>query len=129
MIDTNVLLSALLFPGPCMDALMRSVAAEHRLVLSSFVVGELRKVVARKFPGNGEAIESLLRNMPYELVETPVHPEPGLFEIRDEKDYPVLCSAIAGDVDVFVTGDRDFENLSIGRPVIVSPAAFLERYP
>ena len=50
MLDTNVLLSALLFPGERMDRLMRCVFEEHRLVLSSFVVEELHSVVERKFP-------------------------------------------------------------------------------
>lgn len=38
MLDTNVLLSALLFPGERMNLMMRFIFEEHRLVLSSFVV-------------------------------------------------------------------------------------------
>ena len=41
MLDTNVLLSALLFPGPNMDELFRRIVTEHRLVLSSYVIDEL----------------------------------------------------------------------------------------
>lgn len=47
MLDTNVLLSALLFPGERMDMLMRCIFEEHRLVLSSFVVEELHSAVER----------------------------------------------------------------------------------
>ena len=48
MLDTNVLLSALLFPGARINQMMQSIFEEHRLVLSSFVVEELTYVVKRK---------------------------------------------------------------------------------
>ena len=50
MLDTNVLISALLFPGVKMDAMMNSIFTQHQLVLSSYVVDELKSVVRRKFP-------------------------------------------------------------------------------
>ena len=70
-LDTNVLLSALLFPGERMDRMMRSIFEEHRLVLSSFVVEELTYVVKRRFPGKLKAVDSLLSAMSFELVYTP----------------------------------------------------------
>ena len=66
--------------------------------------------------------------MSYEFVYTPRTLRPCLCKIRDERDYPVICSAIVDDVDVFVTGDKDFDDLGLDRPEIVSPAEFLERY-
>ena len=51
MLDTNVLISALLFPGTKMDAMMNYIFTNHQLVLSSYVVDELKNVVRRKFPG------------------------------------------------------------------------------
>ena len=53
MLDTNVLISALLFPGTKMDAMMNYIFTNHQLVLSSYVVDELKRVVKRKFPGKG----------------------------------------------------------------------------
>jgi predicted nucleic acid-binding protein len=66
--------------------------------------------------------------LPYELVYTPKEQIPDLFTIRDIDDYPVLYSAIVEDVDIFVTGDDDFKNVEIDKPVIVTPAEFLARY-
>jgi predicted nucleic acid-binding protein len=60
MIDTNVLLSALLFPGREMNALMEKATAEHQLVLSSYVVDGLMDVTRRKFKGKERAVDSLL---------------------------------------------------------------------
>lgn len=128
MIDTNVLISALLFPSQQMNKLIYIITTEHQLALSSYVVDELLNVTRRKFESKIEAVDLLLSQLPYELVYTPKQPKPGLFEIRDEKDYPVLYSAIIEGVDVFITGDKDFDGVDLEKPEIVSPAGFLEKY-
>ena len=43
-------------------------------------------------------------------------------------DTNVLVSAIIEDVDLFVTGDRDFEDVEIEKPEIISPKDFIEKY-
>ena len=128
MLDTNVLLSALLFPGERMNRMMQSIFEDHRLVLSSFVVDELLYVVKRKFPGKFQAVDRLLSSMSFELAYTPQEMDQGLFEIRDRKDYPVLYTAIQDGVDVLITGDKDFSEVDVEHPEILTPAQFLERY-
>lgn len=128
MLDTNVLLSALLFPGERMNRMMQCIFEEHRLVLSSFVIDELAYVVERKFPGKEKTVDALLTRMGYDLVYTPKEMEPGLFEIRDEKDYPVLYTAFIEDVDILITGDKDFSEVEIDRPEIMTPSEFIARY-
>lgn len=54
--------------------------------------------------------------------------EEGLFEIRDECDYPVLYSAVSGFADALVTGDKDFTDVDVETPDIVTPAEYIERY-
>ena len=126
MIDTNVLISALLFPNERMNALIYAITQKHQLVLSSYVVEELLAVTRRKFPQKTGIVDTLLSALPYELAYTPQEMEAGLFEIRDEKDYPVLYSAITEDVDILITGDRDFLDIDIERPEIFTPAQFME---
>lgn len=128
MIDTNVLISALLFPGENMKALMYKVTTEHRLVLSSYIIEELMDVISRKFPNKVKAVDALLDQLPYELVYTPKQLKPGLFDIRDIKDYPILYSAITEDVDIFITGDNDFNDVIIERPEIITPTGFVDKY-
>lgn len=128
MLDTNVLLSVLLFPGERMNRMMQYIFKEHHLVLSSFVIDELFFVVHRKFPAKEKVVDQLLSSMNYELVYTPAEMETGLFEIRDEKDYPVLYTAIVEDVDILITGDKDFAEVAMERPEILTPAGFTERY-
>ena len=128
MIDTNILISAILFPNDRINELMRIIAHRHKLILSSFVIEELMGVVIRKFAGKKEAVDSFLSKFPYEMVYTPKEMKRNLFQIRDEKDYPVLYTAIIEDVDILITGDKDFFDINIGRPEILTPTQFLEKY-
>ena len=50
----------------------------------------------------------------------------GQVNIRDEKDLPILVSAIIGDVDMFITGDKDFHCVDIEKPQIVFTKDFSE---
>lgn len=128
MLDTNILLSALLFPSEGMNDFMRCIFEEHRLVLCSFVVDGLHSVVRRKFPTKTHAIDKFLSATGYELVYTPKEIRQGLFTIRDTKDYPVLYTAIAEDVDILVTGDKDFDGVDIDHPEIMTPSEFIKRF-
>lgn len=128
MLDTNVLLSALLFPSERMDQMMQFILEKHRLVLSSFVVEELLYVVKRKFPAMLQTVDDLLVAMSFELAYTPQELQQGLFDIRDAKDYPVLYTAMQEDVDVLITGDKDFTDVDVERPEILTPAQFMEHY-
>lgn len=128
MFDTNVLISALLFPGAKINAMMDYIFSNHTVVLSSYVVDELKRVVQRKFPKKMDVIEKLLFVMSYEYVYTPDDLEKDWFKIRDMKDYPVLYTAVIEDIDVLITGDKDFSDVGVDRPEIVTPAEFMENY-
>ncbi len=69
-----------------------------------------------------------LTALPYELVYTPRVMGMEDFSIRDPDDYPVLYSAVAEGVDVLITGDKDFAELDIEKPEIMTPAQFVEKY-
>ncbi len=54
--------------------------------------------------------------MSNEYVYTPEDFEKDWFEIRDVKDYPVLYTAMIEDIDVLITGDKDFSDVGVDRP-------------
>lgn len=128
MLDTNVLISLLLFPNQRMNAMMEHIFKEHELVLSSFVVDELKDVVRRKFPAKVKVVDKLLLKMSYELVYTPEEIDETLFNINDPNDCAVLYTAIIEDVDVLITGDKDFAKIEIEKPEILTPAEFRSKY-
>lgn len=128
MLDTNVLISMILFPGKRFMQMLEVITQRHTLVLSSFVVEELMAVADRKFPKKKDVIDLFLSKLGYELVYTPRKIQPGLFQIRDINDYPVLYTAIVEDVDILITGDKDFAEIEIEKPEILTPTEFLEKY-
>jgi len=129
MLDTNVLISAGVFAGKHLSEVTIKIADEHRVVLSSRIIDELWAVVELKFPHKKAALESFLKRFSYEIAYTPNEIDSEIYpKIRDKKDYPILASAIIADVDVFVTGDKDFGGLDLERPEILTISAFEQKY-
>ena len=106
------------------------ISSDHQLVLCDYVIEEFRVVAAQKFAHKAGSIEDFLLDLPYEFVYTPRLIERGKYpSVRDEKDSPILATAVLENVDVFITGDQDFLVLEeLEAPKIVSIAGFLERY-
>ena len=129
MFDTNILISAGLFGSSRLAALAGRIADEHTLVLSSRIIEELHRVVNLKFPSRKGVLEDFLCSLSYEIAYTPDLIDSSRYpKIRDEHDYPILASAIIADVDVFITGDKDFDNLGLEHPEILTMTAFSEKY-
>jgi len=129
MFDTNILVSAGLLRSSRLAALAERVSDEHTLVLSSQIIDELRMVMNMKFPQKKAACEAFLNRLSFEMVLTPRWVNPSIYpRIRDKSDYPILASAIIADVDVFITGDKDFLALDVERPEILTISQFAEQY-
>ena len=73
-------------------------------------------------------LDEFFKNFPFDLVYSPMEVKEKLFEIRDEDDYIILHTAIIENVDIFITGDKDFEDIDIDKPEILTVSQFLEKY-
>jgi len=112
-----------------LQKLIDTISKQHKIVLSTYGIDELKKVTQYKFPEKYDLLESFLRELPYELVYTPEKIDPSIYPpIRDIKDLPILVSAIIDDVDTLLTNDIDFTSLEIERPEILTPKEFLKKY-
>lgn len=129
MLDTNVLISVAVFKSRHLSDMLGWICHAHQLVLSAYVVDECYEVVRRKKADLVPALGRFFEAIPFEMVHTPkVLPKHGWFTIRDEADEKVLYSAISSDVDVLITGDKDFDDIVVEKPVIVTPRQFMEKY-
>jgi putative PIN family toxin of toxin-antitoxin system len=129
MIDTNILISIIFFPSEKMNEIKTKLAKNHQIVICSYVIDELKTVTIRKFPHKLKAIDDFFTQLPFELVYTPeFYQIKDLPNIRDDKDKPILVSEILSDVDILLTGDKDFNNIEIERPEILTPSEFLRKY-
>ena len=123
LVDTNILFSALLFPHSKPAQALLYLADHHEIVLCDRNLAELRDILERKAPRYLPDAEVLLAELSYELIPAVDHAEK---LIRDAKDQPILNAAVVSDVDVILTGNKDFLSLNIERPKCMTVAQFFE---
>ena len=125
LIDTNILFSALLFPRSKPAKALLYIAQNHEMLLCDRNIAELRDILNLKTPKYLPDAEALLAEMSYELIPAVDHAEK---LIRDAKDQPILNAAIVYDVDVILTGDKDFLESGVNNPRIINPSTFIEQW-
>lgn len=123
LVDTNVLISALLFPNSKPAKALLYTSDHHEMILCDRNISELREVLKRKAPRALSDAEVLLAELSYELIPSV---DDGSKLIRDVKDQPILNAAIVAEVDVILTGDKDFLCLGMDHPKCMTVAQFLE---
>ena len=129
MIDTNIFISAILFPnGKAASALKKALTHPYQPVTCDYVIGELRLKFHEKFPDRITELDTFLYASLsiIDLVKTPetISDEEKL--IRDKKDRPILRAALDAGADLFLTGDKDFLEAAVKDPRIISVAEFLD---
>lgn len=88
----------------------------------------MKVMLDTKFKVTQKDLDEFLKDFPFILVYSPTTVGNKLFEIRDKDDYIILHTAIIEDVDVFITGDKDFSDIDIDKPEIMNTTEFLEKY-
>lgn len=115
VLDTNVVLSALVFGGGQAGQLRRAWQQARFVPLASTAtVQELVRVLAYpKFRLSALEQEELIADyVPFvQIVHIP-HPPPKVPDCRDPKDAPFLHLAVAGKAEVLVSGDLDLLELA-----------------
>lgn len=127
VLDTNVLVSALLFHNGSLAWIRRAWQAEVIIPLASrgTAAALIRVLAYPKFRLTDDEREDLLGDyLPW--CETVTVPEDiDLPECRDPSDLPFLALAIGGKADTLVAGDEDILALADDFNVpILSPARF-----
>jgi putative PIN family toxin of toxin-antitoxin system len=132
VLDTNVLVSALLWTGPPHELLRAAHAGTAVLVTSPALMEELHDVLTRpKFASRiaelgtsaGELMESALRRL---VVVEPTTVEAVI--AADPDDDHVLACAVAGGARYIVSGDRHLLDLKRYKQIgILTPPAALAR--
>lgn len=125
-LDTNVLVSAIATRGLCAD-IFNLVLAEHKLIVGTTVLSELKRVLRQKMrvpTGMIEEVDALLRREAIIAGKTKAL----TIAIRDKSDIAVLSEAVAAGADILVTGDRDLIEITQESPIpILTPRGFWEK--
>lgn len=126
LLDTNVLISGILFRGLPRSLLERASRGELDLVTSPELLDELEAVLTEKFHVPPE----LVRLARGELETLALVVVPGYMPrvSRDPDDDQVLAAAIAGEARAIITGDRDLLVLEAYHGIpILTPTEFDSR--
>lgn len=126
-LDANVIISAIIFPESKTAYVLSYILECHEPVICTFTIKECFKVFEKKFPQKIESLEEFFNNIDYYSFETPDFISSSDYpKIRDPNDLPVLASAILSDSDIILTGDKDFEDLKMNRPLVITPSKYYD---
>ena len=127
-IDTNILISAGLFPGsvPAL-ALSKAMSPPNTAIVCDYSIDEAHRVIHQKFPSKANDLDMFIRRILFtvEPVSTPVSLHDSENAIRDITDRPILRAAIKAGADILLTGDKDFTESSVVNPKIMTAAQFI----
>lgn len=128
VLDTNVLLSGIAYPGSLPGKIL--AAWRHgsvEVVLSTFILDELRRVLPRLSAAEIDDLVDIL-SIQADVLEPVTADAP---DLRDRNDLPLLgtliAAEVAGNINYLITGDKDLRVLADRYPV-VSPAEFWARH-
>jgi putative PIN family toxin of toxin-antitoxin system len=128
VLDTNVLISAILFGGKPRLILEKAIRGEVRLCLSEPILDELKGVLQRsKFDYSPEVIQFILRELMG--IADFVNPSETLnVVLEDPEDNRILECAVEAEANCVISGDFHLLKLSRYRNIeVLNVAAFLER--
>lgn len=123
LLDTNVLISAFVFGGNAGKLLSELFDTDHELYVSEYVDQEFKDKLIEKWPSKAELAYSKFHKMSFHFCEST---DQSFGTLRDRKDIPVLSDAIYHDVDLILTGDKDFLEADLKHPLVYSPSMMLE---
>lgn len=128
VVDTNVLVSAILLPDSTSGRAVDFVIQRELLLASQETLEELREVLMR--PKFDRYVTRAIRSAFWFLIQRRSNMVSILHHIeacRDPKDDKFLSLAVNGEASTIITGDQDLLALDPFRNVkILTPAAYLE---
>lgn len=126
-VDTNILIQAAISNGFSRKVLMY-VSENYELVLSESVICEYHNVISRDYIINNYNPIAILNSINYRIVRTPKKVKINRFYIRDLKDYTILYTLINSNTDILITNDKDFENVDVKKPIIMTVETFSKEF-
>ncbi len=124
-LDTNVLVSAVATRGLCADVL-REILISHQLVVSAPLIAELKNILHTKIGIPQEIISDFVEVLTQDSILCE-NTKLTNIDINDKDDILILSTALNGNAELCVTGDKELLELGkIQSMRIVSPRKFWE---
>jgi putative PIN family toxin of toxin-antitoxin system len=128
VLDTNVLISAIVFGGKPREILGKIISGKIHLAISQDILDELVAVLTGSKFKYASNVAYEIKNAIEELGEM-VIPEKRINIVKkDSDDNRILECAFAADADLIISGDNHLLELMKYKNIqIVSPVEFLEK--
>ncbi|HSW96761.1 MAG TPA: putative toxin-antitoxin system toxin component, PIN family [Candidatus Saccharimonadales bacterium] len=124
VVDTNVLISSILFGGKPRQIIKLIQENKITAVITPILIAELFEILVKKFLFSPIKIDLLQDLLQENFIIA--HPSKAVHVVRDEDDNRVLEAAIEGRCNYIITGDKDLLDMAnFGNITILKPDAFL----
>ncbi len=125
VLDTNILISALLFGGKPRDIIDLIRLKRITAFISLILLAELTDVLIKKFHFSQDKIRDYLLKLQKHLII--IQPQTEIHVLKDEADNRILETAYESKCQFVITGDKEFLKLKKYREIkIISAEEFLK---
>lgn len=127
VLDTNILISAIVFGGKPREVLKAAIRGQIQLVLTEDIIEEMRRVLeGKKFQSPAETRDLIIHELE-SLAEIVKPKEKTTFIKKDPEDNRVLECAQGAQADYIVSGDKHLLEIEDFKEIkIVTPEKFLD---
>ncbi len=125
VLDTNVLIAALITRGVCSDLLEHCIQ-HHEIIAAEFILNELHRNLSKKFNYDEADIEEVI-NLLQPKIQIVAIVEMEAAVCRDPDDDKILGTALSARAACIVTGDKDLLEIKNFHAIdIIRPSEFSE---
>lgn len=126
VLDSNILISAIVFGGKPLDVLSMILNESIDGIISRHLLAELSDVLSKNFSIHSTEIDLIQEEI--EDVFEIVQPKKSIHVVRDDSDNKVIEAAVEGNCDYIITGDKDLLSLGIYKGIkIITASEFLNK--
>ena len=123
-LDSSVLIAAHISRAGVCAELLEDLLLHHDLVISDFILQELRRKLCEKFhfpQREADQVAAFLRRIGIVVLPAELPSD----SCRDPTDVPVLGTAVAGECDFLIRVDRDLLDIrKFNRIPIIRPGEY-----
>lgn len=120
VLDSNIIVSALVYGGKPEQIYRLVLGRQINAYISPFIISELIEILAKKFHFNQIKLRQIERKIRKKF--TVVNPIKILKIVRDADDNRIVETAIEGNCEYVITGDKDLLDLGNYKQIKIATA-------